>query len=101
MKDFKFLDNDNDEMDYPEEWDGATWSYIRLEHLVQYRYEVVVEHHYGIRSFLNHFPNNFIVSILSITGPNEIRHSIDNYGIGWGFDITRDLIRVEWIRYFD
>jgi hypothetical protein len=95
MKDFKFLDdNENQPV-----WDGATWSYVRLENLTQYSYDVMVDNSYGIRSFLNHFPDNFIVSILSITGPTGIVHDANNFGMGWGFDITSDLIRIEWIRY--
>jgi hypothetical protein len=95
MKDFKFLDdNENQPV-----WDSATWSYVRLENLTQYSYDIMVDNSYGIRSFLNQFPDNFIVSILSITGPNGTVHDADNFGMGWGFDITSDLIRIEWIRY--
>ena len=97
IRNFKFF-NEDDSSNL-EGWASATWSYVRLENLVDYNYDVMVDNSYGIRSFLNQFPNNFIVSILSITGPTGIVHDADNFGMGWGFDITRDLIRVEWVRY--
>ncbi len=99
IRNFKFL-SDDEPLDF-EEWDGATWSYVRLENLNQYNYDVMVENHYGIRSFLNNFPNNFIVSVLSITGPNGVVHTIDNQDTGWGFNILSDLITVQWVRYLD
>lgn len=100
MRDFKFFsDNDDDDESIYYGYDGASWIYGRLENLDQYRFEIVHENHYGIHSFLNNFPPAFIVTILSITGPNGLRHTIDNEGAGWGFEITRDLITIEWIRF--
>ncbi len=92
MIDFKFLNNND-------EWIGATWTYVRLENLVQYDYDIMEDNCYGIRSFLNQFPDDYIVSVIAITGPNRIVHHADNPGIGWGFDITTDLIKIDWVRY--
>ena len=98
VKDFKFL-QDNDEGDM-ELHDGASWMFGSLENLNQYRYEIFVEHHFGIHSFLNHFPSGFIVTIISITGPNGRVHNANtHYDDGWGFDITGDLLRIEWANY--
>ena len=70
------------------------------ENLGQYQCEIVVEEHNGIHSFLNNFPPGFVVTILSITGPDGRFHDSDTeYEDGWGFDITSDLIRIEWVRY--
>jgi hypothetical protein len=102
MKDFKLLsglsNNQREESD-DEEYVGASWIFCREEHIDPYVYYVVVEYHNGIRSFLHQFPYHHVVSILSITGPNGIVHSADNENTGWGFDITSDLIRVEWLRF--
>ncbi len=100
---FKFL-SDNDDDDDLEgipfgAWDSAGWSWVRSDNMTEYDYDIIVDNHYGIHSFLNNFPNGFIVSVLSITGPNGFRHSIDTEGFGWGFDIQNDLIRIEWIRF--
>ena len=96
MIDFKFL-NDN----CPTEWEYATWTFVNVENLEQYRYDIMEDNHFGIRSFLNNFPTNMVVSIISITGPNGVVHTIDNEGIGWGFNITSDLINVVWVRFRD
>ena len=103
VRDFKFLqDNDGgDELEQPiEAWNGASWMYGRRENLDQYPHEIVVEYHNGIHSFLNNFPPGFVVTILSITGPNgRIHNDETEYEDGWGFGITSDLIRIEWVRY--
>jgi hypothetical protein len=95
MREFKFFDEN------PKSYDGASWIYGRLENLEEVRYNIITENHYGIHSFLNNFPSWFIIPILSITGPNGIVHNSENEGIGWGFDITSDLITIEWIRYIN
>ena len=99
MKPFFFFEEDDNELTFtPHE--GASWIFGRVENLIQYQYEIVIEHHYGIHSFLNHFPSGFIVCILSITGPNGRIHNIDSdYPDGWGFGITNDLIIIEWVRF--
>lgn len=100
MKSFRFLD-DNDDDDLIEEgYNGASWIFARREYVDPYRYDIVHSDHYGIHSFLDNFPFGFIVSILSITGPNGRIHCDDSeYEDGWGFDITSDLIRIEWVRF--
>jgi hypothetical protein len=101
VRDFKFLqDNDGgDQLESVEAWNGASWMYGRIENLDQYEYDIISENHYGIRSFLGHFPGGYIVTILSITGPDGRPHTIDNIGTGWGFDILNDLISVQWVRF--
>lgn len=103
MIDFKFLseNEDDDFFGEPVEWVGASWSWVRTENITEYDYDILVDNHYGIHSFLNNFPDGFVVSVLSITGPNGFVHTIDSEGNGWGFDIRNDLIRVEWIRFID
>jgi hypothetical protein len=98
MKPFKFL-NRNDDEEY-ESYDGASWMFGRMEDLQRYECETYVEYHDGIHSFLNNFPNQYIVTILSITGPNNIEHNADNEndGNGWGFEITSDRLRIEWVQ---
>lgn len=98
MRPFKFL-QDNDYDDDIEVHEGASWVFGRREYVDPNRYEIVEEYHYGIHSLLNHYPSHYIVTILNITGPNGIIHDIDNEGTGWGFDITSDLIRIEWLRF--
>jgi hypothetical protein len=104
MKPFKFFSENEDEepslVDIEiDGWDGASWMYGRVENLDQYQYDILIDNHYGIRSFLNEFPPGFIVTILSITGPDGRIHDIDNCNNGWGFDILSDLIRIEWVRF--
>lgn len=101
MRRFKFLNDDvEDELIIDEGYDGASWIFGRPENLTQYQYERVRENHYGIHSFLNHFPPGFIVTILSIVGPNDRVHTdLTEYEDGWGFDITTDLITIEWVRF--
>ena len=101
MKPFQFLNNDEygDELTFTR-YEGASWMYGWIENLDQYQHEIVIEHHYGIHSFLNHFPVGFIVVILTITGPNGRIHNIDSeYSDGWGFDILSDLLIIEWVRF--
>lgn len=100
IRDFKFFDgNEEEELEIIEGWDGASWLYGRLENLDQYQYDVVVDNHYGIRSFLGCFPDGFIITILSITGPDGRLHNADSEVLGWGFDILNDLILIEWVRF--
>ena len=91
MRYFKFFE------DNEEEWEGASWMWRSLP--VQARYEVVIEEHRGIRSFLSQFPSYEIISVISIEGPDGFVHNRENDGTGWGFDITRDLIKITWIRF--
>jgi hypothetical protein len=93
MRDFKFF-QDNDE---EEDFDGASWMWRSIP--VQARYEIVIEEHYGIRSFLSQFSPYVIINVHTIVGPDGIIHDRNNDGCGWGFDITRDLIKITWIRF--
>ncbi len=95
MDNFKFLNENNNEIPFHE---GSSWIFVGLDGLDDYDFDIITESHYGIHSFLNNFPNHFIVSVLSITGPDEIRHNHLTQGNGWGFDITRDLITIRWVR---
>lgn len=98
VKPFKFLQENNEE-EY-ESYDGASWMFGRLEDIRRYEYETYIEYHDGIHSFLNNFPNRYIVTILSITGPNNREKNADNEndGTGWGFEITSDRLRIEWVQ---
>ena len=99
VNNFKFFSENEDDL-MEEGYEGASWIYGRVENLNQYRYDIVYSDHYGIRSFLNQFPPGFVVCILSITGPNNRIHThLTEYEDGWGFDITNDLITVEWVRF--
>ncbi len=100
MKDFKLLSGLDGEPIEIDDYNGPSWIFCREEYIDPHVYYVVVEYHNGIRSFLSQFPNHHVVSILSITGPNGRFHNDEtNYDDGWGFDITSDLIRVEWLRF--
>ena len=103
MKDFKFFDENNDlplDEIIHEEYDSASWMWGTPMSLYGSQYEVRFENHYGIHSFLNLFPSGFVVTVLSIVGPNGRIHNDDTeYEDGWGFDITSDLIRIEWVRF--
>jgi hypothetical protein len=100
IRDFKFFDgNEEKELEIIEGWDGASWVYGRVENLDQYQYDIVVDNHYGIRSFLGCFSDDFVITILSITGPDGRVHNADNCNNGWGFDILNDLILIEWVRF--
>ena len=93
MRNFKFFE------DNEVGWEGASWIYRRIP--TRTRHEIVVEEHYGIRSFLSQFPSHEIINVHSIVGPNGVVHNRLNEDIGWGFDITRDLFKVTWIRFLE
>ena len=101
IKDFKFLQDNNDEDELSiEPYDGASWMWGRLEHLNQYQYDILEENHYGIHSFLNQFHRGFVACVLTIVGPNGRLHDADSeYEDGWGFDITSDHINIRWVRF--
>ncbi len=95
MREFKFF-QDNEEED--DELVGASWMWGSL---TINPFEIVVEEHYGIRSFLSQFPSHQIISVNSIEGPNGVVHNRQNEGIGWGFDIACDLIKITWLRFIE
>ena len=102
MREFKFFNGSEDDDLIEHGYDGASWIFGKVENLTQYQYDIVYSDHYGIHSFLNNFPPSFVVTILSITGPNGRVHNDDTeYEDGWGFDITSELITIEWVRYRD
>jgi hypothetical protein len=102
---FKFFKGKvyTDELEFPAlrvTEEGASWQYGRRENLHEYQYDIMFDNHYGIHSFLNHFPSGYVVVVISITGPNGRIHNADtSYLDGWGFDILSDLITVEWVRF--
>jgi hypothetical protein len=101
IRDFKFFDgNEEEELEIIEGWDGASWIYGTIEGYNQYQYDIVVDNHYGIRSFLGCFPDGYVITVLSITGPNgRVHNTNSDYPDGWGFDILNDLILIEWVRF--
>ena len=102
LGEFKFLTNNEDSFDDEDgDYVGASWIWVREETMVRLygnRYTTIREQHYGIHSLLSRFEGPQIVNVKSITGPNGFVHNIDNDGTGWGFDITTDLITVEYFR---
>jgi len=104
VRSFKFLQNNQEDFTESilaeDERSGASWIYGRIENLDQYEYDILTEYSYGIHPFLNQFPDGFIVTILSITGPNgRIHNDVAQYEDGWGFDILNDLMTIEWVRF--
>ena len=102
LGEFKFLTKNEDLFeDEDGDYVGATWIWVREETMARLhgnQYTTIRERHYGIHSLLSLFEGPQIVNVKSITGPNGFVHNIDNDGIGWGFDITTDLITVEYFR---
>lgn len=102
LREFKFFsDNDDSFEDEDGDYVGASWIWVREEtmnRLYGNQYTTIREQHYGIYSLLSRFEGPQIVNVKSIIGPNGFVHNIDNDGIGWGFDITTDLITVEYFR---
>lgn len=100
MNQFKLLrGNEEDDDSEPIHDDGPSWMWdleFGLRPVENHTWILTSDNFYGIISFLNYFPNNFIVPVHSITG-NGIRHSFDNRnnGNGWGFDVTSDLLTIE------
>ncbi len=105
MRNFKFFDNNQHFQEEPEELIlmsepyAASWMWRSIPR--HRAYELITESHYGIGSFLNQFPPTTIVNVDSIEGPNNEYHNRDNDGDGWGFDISRDLITITWIRFIE
>jgi hypothetical protein len=93
MRDFKFFQNNQDG------WECASWIWRTIPRVAQY--QIVIEEHYGIRSFLSQFSSHEIISVNSIIGPDGVVRNRHNEGIGWGFDISTDLIKITWIRFID
>lgn len=101
MREFKFFaDNDNDSLD--DDFVGASWVWVTDEYIDNIYgsdwYTLDVEQSYGIHSFLAQFIPFTVVKIKSIIGPDGFIHNFENEGIGWGFDITSDLITIVYYR---
>jgi hypothetical protein len=96
MKPFKFFSDNEENPD--DDYNGASWLFIRPENINQY--DIITVTHNGIRQFLDCFPPLYILRLISITGPNGRVHNIDTYyDDGWGFDITSDLITIRWVSF--
>ncbi len=100
MRDFKLLRGIDEESLEPLHENSPSWMWVEeyvLTPVPHHRWILMTDNCFGIRSFLNQFPDNFIIPVDSITG-NGIRHSFGNRnnGNGWGFDITSELITVEY-----
>ncbi len=97
MRNFKFFqDNEDDEL-IPIN-DSASWMWANefgLNDVPGYHWELQSDVSFGIRSFLNMFPPMFIVAVHSISC-NGIRHESESPRVGWGFDITSDLLTIEY-----
>jgi len=108
VRDFKFLtDNDDDGFEIEPLGDNSpSWVWVSLwPESIDETHEVMITHHEGIRDFLSMFPNRAIIPVLKITGhigqEERIHTGTQEYNDGWGFDITSDLLTIEWIRYND
>lgn len=112
IRNFKFFsDNDDDDhliepldeeffSDEDGNGDGVSWSWSSLLPLDRHTYDIVETQSNGIHEFLNRFPDRFVVSVLSITGPNGRFHDAHtDYEDGWGFDITSDLLTIRFLRF--
>ena len=100
MSEFKLLRGFNNQSIEPLHDSSPSWMWAEEFHLRQvpnHEWVLMRDNCFGIRSFLNLFPDNFIVPVDSITG-NGIRHSFGNRngGNGWGFDITTELLTIEY-----
>jgi 6-pyruvoyl-tetrahydropterin synthase len=107
MKDFKFLNDSEDEDEYEPIADNvASWMWGDETVLLTSEFNrYVTSHHwviertnaFGILEFLERFPDNSIVLIHSIEG-NGIRHTSTESGRGWGFDIRGTEITIEYYK---
>jgi len=107
VRNFKFL-SDNDDSDddiLPLEDNSPSWMWVSRPQSTEHIHEVMITHHEGIRDFLSMFPDHTIVPVLKITGYNGVEErvhtGVEEYPDGWGFDITSDLLTIEWLRYND
>lgn len=109
MRPFKFFD-DNDEDDFEGlgflDDNSPSWMYETVFlPSPNVPYEVVRTEHRGISEFLSMFPNRSIQVVRKISGWSDadgfIREhdGISVYRDGWGFNITEDLITIEWLRF--
>lgn len=99
MIDFKFFSKPKDDESFWDDEDMASWVWATSDYLGRHHYEFMTETHNGIHSFLRQFPYLSIVQIITIHGPNgRVHNDVTDYPDGWGFDITRDPIIIQWAR---
>ena len=78
--------------------DMAGWVYVSEYELDFMQHYVIKEGgFYGIANFLSMFEQNHRVKIISIEGPNGIKHSHNTQYGGWGFNIQRDQLIIRWV----
>ncbi len=108
MKDFKFLNNsEDDDLEFdpiPDNVASWMWAdetpFINSEfNKFMYGHRWVIEqtNAFGILEFLQGFPDNSIIMIHSIEG-NGIRHTSSESGSGWGFDIRGTELTIEYYK---
>jgi hypothetical protein len=98
MRSFKFFEDNEEEDELVPINDSASWMWadeFGLREVTGYHWELQSDVSFGIRSFLNMFPSMFIVAVHSISC-NGIRHEANTPRDGWGFDITSDLLTIEY-----
>lgn len=98
MKNFKFFSDENgdDELDLDS---SPSWLFDTEINLNGLEHFIVTEEYRGIHDFLNQFPNNFIAVVKSITCNGRTHTGMSQYADGWGFDITSDLLTIEYYRF--
>jgi hypothetical protein len=108
VRNFKFLtDNDDSDDDIlPLDRNSSSWMWVlNWPESTDLPHELIITHHEGIRDFLSMFPDYMIVPVLKITGYNGVEErvhtGVEDYPDGWGFDITSDLLTIEWVRFND
>lgn len=96
-----FLNGNNDEDDFIDEWDGATWMWYMEAPPARATFHIAEVQVNGIHEFLRMFPMTMIVMVDSITGPNGIFHNGSNQrDNGWGFDITSDPLTIRYLEFY-
>ena len=98
MRPFKFLNDNQEDVFVPTNNYNSSWMWANEHPLTDpegYHWELTEHRAHGIESFLHFFPNGFIIPVHSITC-NGIRHDCNSPRFGWGFDITSDLLFIEY-----
>ena len=108
MKEFKFLsDDDNEDDDFlPIPDNTASWMWADETPFINGQFNKFIPNHrwvieqttaFGILEFLERFPDNSVVMVHSIEG-NGIRHTSNETGRGWGFDIRATELTIEYYK---
>ena len=126
MRDFKFLNNNDDEQDEwfngwdnlfvdgdDEQrgaglvldaspswiWDGEDYTTFNPD---TQSYQLITQTYNGIFDFLAGFPPGYIVVVNRITGvASERTHTAETEREGWGFNIQNDLIEVTYYHFLN